>query len=353
MHIALITFNFPPETGGVQTMLGELFGRIGGQHQVSVFAPVPGRGDDPDGMRRFMVERSLAPWFWAALRTLRPDRVVVGHIHPQLLMAARLTGAGRFSAFAYGNDYLAAQKRWHRPITNYLAGQARPLITITQANANILQNLGLPEPRIIYPGTDPGRFYPDPQRKADRPTLLTVSRLVSRKGIDTVLQALPGLVTTYPDLRYQIVGDGPDRARLEKLAVHLGLEGVVQFTGRVSDAELLHHYQQSTLFVMPAREEKAAASMEGFGIVYLEAAACGLPVIAGRSGGAVEAVQNGVTGFLVTPDDVPGLQDRLRLLLATPDQARQMGAAGRRWVETKMNWDRAAQQLLDILEDDV
>jgi phosphatidylinositol alpha-1,6-mannosyltransferase len=179
--------------------------------------------------------------------------------------------------------------------------------------------------------------------------LLTVCRLVRRKGIDTVLQVLPALRAEMPDLCYRIVGDGPDRGYLEQVARDLDLLDVVKFLGRVSDDALPDIYRRSDIFVMPAREETTSASVEGFGIVYLEASASGLPVVAARSGGAVEAVIDGETGFLVPPDEPEALTRALRKLVLDAERRHSMGQAGRRWVEEEMNWDRAAAQIANLL----
>ena len=211
-----------------------------------------------------------------------------------------------------------------------------------------MQTLGLPLSHVIYPGTDATHFTPDPHRKSPHPTLITVGRLVSRKGIDTVLQALSHLRTQFPYLRYEIVGDGPERERLQNLTSTLGLNDVVTFLGKLSDAEMLAAYGRAHIFVMPAREENA--SMEGFGIVYLEASACGLPVVAGRSGGVLEAVREGITGILVEPNQPEALADALQTLLNNPALMHQLGENGRAWVQNDMNWDRAAQQLHQILQ---
>jgi phosphatidylinositol alpha-1,6-mannosyltransferase len=178
---------------------------------------------------------------------------------------------------------------------------------------------------------------------------LTVGRLVSRKGIDTVLRVLPLLLPSFPDLQYMIVGDGPDRPRLQALVQALNLQRVVTFLGQVTDAQLLTAYHQAHIFVMPVREEQQAASLEGFGIVFLEAGACGLPVIAGRSGGAIEAVRDGQTGYLVEPRDPKALAKKVLTLLQNAELRQQMGQNGRRWVETKMNWDRVVKEFLQIL----
>ena len=129
----------------------------------------------------------------------------------------------RYIALAYGNDYEAAQLCWHASIFNRLLAGARPLVTISRANAQRLQELGLPSPELLLPGTDPDRFTPPASPPFGPPVLLTVARLVSRKGIDTVLRALPPLLDRTPGLQYWIVGAGPARHSLAQLAQELQL----------------------------------------------------------------------------------------------------------------------------------
>ena len=180
--------------------------------------------------------------------------------------------------------------------------------------------------------------------------LLSVARLVPRKGIDTVLQALPQLLVQSPDLQYWIVGNGPTRASLGQQAQELGLMHAVRFMDEVSDSDLPDIYRRATIFVMPARADYHAGSVEGFGIVYLEASASGLPVVAANSGGAAEAVIENETGLLVPSDDPPALTQALLRLLDDPALRQQMGRAGRLWVEREMNWDRVGREFISLID---
>jgi phosphatidylinositol alpha-1,6-mannosyltransferase len=226
--------------------------------------------------------------------------------------------------------------------------RSSPLLANSNAMAERLQALGMYSPLVVFPGANPDRFAPAGTPPPE-PVLLTVSRLVSRKGIDTVLCALPALLEEFPALRYRVGGQGPDRENLEALARQLGVSEAVEFLGFIRDDELPELYRSASIFVMPAREEVEAPSVEGFGIVYLEASASGLPVVAASSGGAVEAVRHGETGLLIPPDDPAQLNEALGRLLRDPELRRRMGQNGRRWVEEEMNWDRAARQLREAL----
>jgi phosphatidylinositol alpha-1,6-mannosyltransferase len=250
----------------------------------------------------------------------------------------------------YGNDYLAAQYRWHRNFFNYILSKAAPLITISQNNAEILRDLVSRNPAIVYPGTDPTKFFPVDNKKDHPIVLLSVGRLIPRKGMDLVLEALPKVLKQCPDMIYKIVGDGPDRSRLEQLSLELGVDEAVDFLGYAENGDLPSIYQSADIFVLPSREMKDESSIEGFGIVYLEASACGLPVIAGRSGGAVEAVIEGETGILVDPYDSEILGEAIIYLIDDPDRRARMGMAGREWVVREMNWVRAASEIYKLLE---
>lgn len=348
MRIALLTMSFPPQTGGVQTYLFELFRRLGKRHDVRIVTPVAGPLQRVDTLRCLQPRPANLLGYWRALRRLRPDCVVVGHAHPQLLLPAALYRKVPYLTFSYGNDYLAAQARWHRPLFNRLLASAQPVITITHYNARRLGALGIHDVVVVHPGTDPKRFRPGDWGIDRARTLLTVGRLIPRKGIDTVIRSLPDLLQTFPDVVYWIAGEGPDRQRLESLVAERRLESAVRFLGRVSDSDLPDLYRRAGIFVMPVREEAGGASVEGFGIVYLEAAASGLPVVAGDSGGAAEAVKDGETGMVVTPSPV-AVTKTLSHLLGDEAECRQLGVAGRRWVKDRMNWDRAAQQLQEVL----
>jgi phosphatidylinositol alpha-1,6-mannosyltransferase len=330
MKIAALTMDFLPETGGVQIYLYEILNRLGKVHEVVVVTPVAGALPPSSTISRIILNRNSTVSYWRRARQLRPERILVGHAHPRLLLAARLCLPQDYATVTYGNDFLAAQRGWHRPIFNYLLAKSDPLITITNANAKRLHNLGLPKAIVIYPGTDPQRFVPPATvKESTTPTLLTVSRLVPRKGIDLVIKSLPALLEGWPGLQYIVIGDGPDRERLQNLTRQFDVVGTVRFLGRVSEAQLRQQYHQADVFVMPSREIVESGSVEGFGIVYLEAGACGLPVVAGRSGGAVEAVRHGETGFLVPPDDADALSETLYRPTTRPRSWRATGRSRR------------------------
>jgi phosphatidylinositol alpha-1,6-mannosyltransferase len=178
-------------------------------------------------------------------------------------------------------------------------------------------------------------------------TLLSVARLIPRKGIDTLISAMPRLPAA---VQYRIVGRGPDEPRLRQLAASLGVAERVHFLGRLDDQALADEYRRCSLFVLPARRT-ADGELEGYGLVYFEAASWGRPVVAGRSGGEVDAVVEGETGVLVDGQSVQQLGEAIRALLADSDRLQALGAAGRKRVETTHNWQAAAAVLDTTLAD--
>jgi phosphatidylinositol alpha-1,6-mannosyltransferase len=147
-----------------------------------------------------------------------------------------------------------------------------------------------------------------------------------------------------------LVGSGPYESRLRQLTVEHGVESNVVFAGSVAESELAAHYAAGDVFAMPCRTRRFGTDVEGLGIVYLEASACGLPVVAGNSGGAPDAVVAGETGYVVDGHDRAALADRVSVLLTDPPLRARLGAAGRVWVERNWQWDTLAQQLRDLLD---
>jgi phosphatidylinositol alpha-1,6-mannosyltransferase len=210
----------------------------------------------------------------------------------------------------------------------------------------------------LTPGVDTEVFHPDPTgrrkvreryRLGDRPVVVCVSRLMPRKGQDTLIQALPEIRRRVPDTALLLVGGGPYRSRLEKLARESGVADDVVFTGSVPFPELPAHYAAGDVFAMPCRTRRGGLDVEGLGIVYLEASATGLPVVAGGSGGAPDAVADGETGYVVDAGDVESLVGRVSGLLASPTAASSLGARGRAWVQQRWSWPQQSGRLAGLL----
>jgi phosphatidylinositol alpha-1,6-mannosyltransferase len=209
----------------------------------------------------------------------------------------------------------------------------------------------------LAPGVDVDTFRPDVDGAAvraryglaGRPVVVCVSRLVPRKGQDTLVRALPAIRRRVPGAALLVVGSGPYETRLRRLAADVGVTDAVTLTGAVPGEDLPAHFAAGDVFAMPCRTRRGGLDVEGLGIVYLEASATGLPVVAGRSGGAPDAVLDGVTGSVVDGRDVADVADRVADLLADPAAAAAMGGAGRAWVEREWRWDVIAGRLAALL----
>jgi len=364
----LVTLGFPPAIGGMQRYL---YARcLAHADRMVVLAPqVPGWAEF-DRAQPFPVHRwpdflgtvpgikracQLGFSLLEGLRLLRHYTVEMIECGQALpfgllgLVCKRLYGLP-YLVWAYGDDILKAKR--HPIVLAFLhlvLREARGVATISQYTRGELMPLGVPPQRILVlaPDVDTARFHPgvDPSPVlarhglAGRKVILTVARLMAaRKGVENVLAALPMVLQEVPEVAYLIVGEGPARGTLEALVQQQGLVNAVVFTGAVSDADLPAYYNACQVFVMPSCPLPRRGEVEGFGIVYLEAGACGKPVVAGRGGGVGEAVQDGVTGLLVDPQDVPQIAGAMVRLLQDPALAAELGRNGLVRAQTRTPW---------------
>lgn len=377
MRLLVITQDFPPAVGGIETYTAELVQRWAQRDsRVEVVAPALPDAESVDAQLPLSVTRVPTrpdllpvlglPSLLRRIRTLRPD--VTFHAQWQTVGAAvlarRLMGVPqRIVCAAHGRELLFNPADGVPGLQSAYDALRRLLLRgpdlftpVSHYTANLLQKCGVPSSRcsVVPNGTDPDRFRPldaEPLRDAlglvDDTVLLTVGRLVPRKGIDTTLRALPAVLDAVPDLTYLIVGTGPDRDRLERLADELGIRAHVRFAGYVDADNLPRYYNLADAFVMPSRE--APPDVEGFGLVFLEAGACGVPTIGARTGGIPDAIRDGETGLLVPPSSPDALAEALTHLLTSPDLAQRLGEAARRHAVQEASWDHVADRLWDVL----
>jgi phosphatidylinositol alpha-1,6-mannosyltransferase len=372
MRLLLITKDFPPDVGGIQSYCWELAHRfVASCEAFCVVAPrLPGSAE-VDARAPFPVHRvACTRNTFAALSSLHLpalhrrygfDTVLGAQWQTALpaLAASSLVHRPRVFAAVHGREILT--RHYAKLPGGAEAFHAARRATLERVDAifpvshyalALVQEQGIPYRRaaVVPNGCDPERYRPADGSAVrtklglgERPTLLTLGRLVPRKGVDTVLRALPAIQAAVPEVVYLVGGAGPDEARLKALASELGLDGCVRFLGRVPDDELLATYGAADLFVLAAREERP--DVEGFGLVYLEANACGKAVVGTTSGGVPDAVVPGKTGLLVAPDDALAFARAVIELLSDPARARAMGEAGRVRVQREATWDRVASTL--------
>jgi phosphatidylinositol alpha-1,6-mannosyltransferase len=372
----LITNDFPPRPGGIQSFVHNLAIRQPAGSVVVYASTWPlrdrARTGKFDAEQPFPVIREdtgvLLPTPAVARRAailardFGCDRVWFGAAAPLGLLAhglRRHAGVGHVLAQTHGHEVGWAQLPGARGMLRRI-GRGVDVVTYLGEYTRVRLDKVLHDVaglRRLAPGVDVDRYSPQVDGTAvrrryglvSRPVVVCVSRLVPRKGQDVLIRALPVIRRRVPDAALLIVGGGPYRATLQRLARDAGVARHVVFTGSVPTAQLPEHYAAGDVYAMPCRTRRGGLDVEGLGIVYLEASAMGLPVVAGDSGGAPEAVRDGQTGHVVAGRDVSLVADRIAGLLADPSVARRMGAAGRAWVEAEWRWDTQAARLADLL----
>lgn len=371
----LVTNDFPPRPGGIQNYLHSLAKRLSAndlvvlcsswnrpqgsdarfdaeqpfevvRHPTSVLLPTP------DVRRRaaeLIKDRGLgAVWFGAA--------APLGLLAPAL----RQAGAERVVASTHGHEVGWSMLPGARQALRVIGSTSDVVTYVSQYTRRRFATAFGPLAGLEHlpSGVDTDVFRPDPAAReelrkryglGDRPVVVCVSRLVPRKGQDMLVRALPALRERVPDTALLLVGGGPYRQHLQRAAQAHGVADHVILTGSVPWEELPAHYAVGDVFAMPARTRGKGLDVEGLGIVYLEASATGLPVVAGRSGGAPETVLDEVTGHVVDGRDLDQLVDTVAALLSDPTRAATMGAAGREWVSRHWRWDRLAHRLAGLL----
>ncbi|MFE2279858.1 glycosyltransferase family 4 protein [Streptomyces sp. NPDC059454] len=380
MHKTLIVTNdFPPRPGGIQAFLHNMALRLDPERLV-VYASTWKRSREGaeataafDAEQPFTVVRDrttmLLPTPAATRRAVGLLRehgctsVWFGAAAPLGLMAPALrrAGAERIVATTHGHEAGWAQLPAARQLLRRIGDSTDTITYLGEYTRSRIASALTPEAasRMVQlpPGVDEKTFHPgsggDEVRArlglTDRPVVVCVSRLVPRKGQDTLIRAMPAILAAEPDAVLLIVGGGPYEKELRRLAADTGVAASVRFTGSVPWSELPAHYGAGDVFAMPCRTRRGGLDVEGLGIVYLEASATGLPVVAGDSGGAPDAVLDGETGWVVPGDSAGQTADRITTLLADPELRRRMGERGREWVERKWRWDLLAEHLKRLL----
>jgi phosphatidyl-myo-inositol dimannoside synthase len=368
MPSLLVTNDFPPKVGGIQSYLYELWRRLPPDDTHVFTTPYDGTREW-DAEQQFHVVRAqpkvllptrkLAREVDALARDINADVIFLDPMLPLGLIGPHLTAAP-YVVVAHGAEITVPRRlpgthtlgqRVMRAAAAVVAAGTYPAVQSSRIAGRELRGV------IIPPGVDVERFSPrtDDERRAtrerygldpERPLVLGLSRLVPRKGFDVIIDATANL----DDVQFAIGGGGRDRKRLEGLARD---HKNVTFLGRVPDAELADVYACADVFAMCCRERWGGLEAEGFGIVFLEAAACGVPSVAGRSGGAHEAVADGETGFVVAPKDAAAVRTAIARLAREAEVRAEMGAAARARAVREFAYERLVERLAPIAAGDL
>jgi phosphatidyl-myo-inositol dimannoside synthase len=392
----IVTNDFPPRQGGIQSFVHELALRLD-PDKLTIYAP-RWEGDAAfDAAQPFEVVRHPTSLMIGGpgvrrraaelARSRRAEVVIFGASAPLGLItpALRKAGVRRAIAITHGHEAGWAALPGARQLLRRIGDQTDVVTYLGEyfrvRVAGALRPAAAARMARLHPGVDAGAFRPDPEGRqavreryglAGRPVVVCVSRIVARKGQDTLVRAWPSVLARVPEAALLVVGGGKHASAVMELSRRLGLatwpppEGAasstagpretagtrpaVYFSGPVPPGELLAHYAAGDVFSMPCRTRRAGLDVEGLGIVYLEASAAGLPVVGGDSGGAPDAILDGETGYVVGGRDVRALADRLTALLLDPAHARAMGEKGRAWVERDWNWDLVASRLRALID---
>lgn len=369
----VVTNDYPPRVGGIQRTLRSLVRELPSD-RVAVLCPAadgPAALADDDGIR---VLRQPERFLWptpdagrrirAAIAELGIEAVLFGATYPLAALGPGLSRRGTpYVAAAHGFEYWLSVAPGAHTLMRRATSRASRVAVMCSAFVARVVRTAVPDRvpvSVMYPGADVEAFHPDVpfagvrerHGLVDRRVVVCVSRLVPRKGQDVLIRAMPEIRRRVPDAALLLVGGGPHRDRLEAMAAGEPAGSVV-FAGEVPDAELPGYYRAGDVFAMPCRTRRAGLEVEGWGNVFIEAAACGRPVVVGDSGGAREALLDGVTGVLVDGEDVAAVADAVASLLEDPGRAEAMGAAGRARVERHFTWPRAAEQLAGWLREAV
>jgi phosphatidylinositol alpha-1,6-mannosyltransferase len=364
----VVTNDFPPRVGGVQQYVGNLVRNLPGD-RVAVLAPNWPGWSAHDDEQAFPVHRWPSAFLWPTTDLLRRLRslvmehgaqvVLFGHGIPLPLVGPELRAGGvPYVALTHGVEAWAARApliSWGLRRALSSAGEVTAVSRHTAGSIRPLVPSDVPL-TVLYPGVDLLRFSADADGAGirsrhdlgSRPVVLCVSRLVPRKGQDVLLAAMPMVRRLVPDAALLLVGDGPHRGALEAAAAGAP-QGSVVLAGEVADTELPAYYAACDVFAMPCRSRWGGLEVEGFGIVFLEAAAAGKAAVAGRSGGAAEAVVDEVTGLLVEGTEPKAVALAVARLLLDPELRARMGAAARAHVEQGFTWPMRAMELAAIL----
>jgi phosphatidylinositol alpha-1,6-mannosyltransferase len=370
--VLVLTNDFPPRQGGIQFFVHALALRLPPEN-VTVYAPAWAGAAEFDAELPFPVVRhptslmlpvpSVARRAESIIEREGCDTVLFGAAAPLGLLAPRLrrAGARRLIALTHGHEAGWAALPVARGALRRIGDSVDTVTYLgdyTRARlARALSPAAAARMTRLTPGVDTSEFYPGAGGQAirerlgvaDRPVVVCVSRMVPRKGQDTLIHAWPLVLANIPGAILLLVGDGPYRDRLERMARHLGVAGSVIFAGAPSRAELPAYFDAGDVFAMPCRTRRRGLDVEGLGMVFLEAAAAGRPVVGGDSGNSADAIRDGETGYVVSGRSVADLAERLNRLLTDPGAAKAMGEKGVAWVHQEWRWEIIARRFGEIL----
>ncbi len=380
----VVTNDFGPRSGGIETFIHGLLAQAS-KNQQRNFVVLTSRQTPQDEVVKFdqqMWEENRIKVIRDSAKVLLPtqrlakvatdlfkahdcENVIFGASAPLGLLAKSLrkAGAKHIVALTHGHEVWWARMPLFSAALRRIGAQADQMTYLGEFTRGAVANVLLREDhsKLVHlpPGVDLSRFTPaaksvELQKKwgiEDASVIVSIGRLVARKGSDQLIKAMPEVLKQFPKSKLLLVGTGNYQKRLERLVRNLKVEESVIFTGRVDHDLLPDYFRLGDIFAAPCRSRYGGLEVEGLGIVYLEASACGVPVIAGKSGGAPDAVLDGKTGLLVNGRDHREVSAALIKLLSDQPLRQKMGADGRVWMEQLWSWEGIGARFEEIITD--
>ncbi len=371
----MITMDFPPIEGGISSISFHLAENLTKKNtQITVLAPnFPGI-ESWDRERKYPVIR-FPGYRWGYGRFFPFSLTALKHTlkdNSSLVLGMNVAYGGTvgmllhqwikrpYAVVTYAYEFLKfSPLSWGNLLITQVLKQASLILTISSYSRSALISQGIPDSKIhIFPlGVDTSLFFPsspDPELVSnlgieDKKVILSIGRLIERKGFDKLIMSMPYILKKFPDAVLLIIGRGPEEERLIKLRDEMGLGEKVKFLGKIEHSSLPKFYNLCDVFVLPNRKGKKKGDVEGFGLVFIEANACGKPVVGGNSGGTVDAIVEGETGFLVNSLEEKEIASKVITLLKDEKLAREMGKKGRERVEKKFNWPYSSEIVKEAL----
>lgn len=350
----VVASSFPPEIGGIQRYCESIARALNASRGgVVVVAPKAQGADAFDRAASFRIVRyasgssrigaMVSLWISVIGVSLRnPSFVVASSWFPSGLCAHLIPPPlrRRVLVIAHGTEVSPSRRGFHRLVKLAVYNRADAVIAVSDTTRKMLLRAGVrPELiHVVHCGID---VLPPVVGRPDRQIILATGRLIERKGFDRLVESMPTILREFPQATLRIVGDGPQREALERRCEHLGVTAAVCFRGSIDDRELQREYREASCFALPVRA--IGDDIEGFGIVYLEAAMAGLPVLGGRNSGAEAAIADGVTGLLVDGNDSHAIARAIGQFFRDPDDARRMGERGRERAIASFSWASVAE----------
>jgi phosphatidylinositol alpha-1,6-mannosyltransferase len=379
--VLVLTENFPPISGGSGRWFWELYSRLPKEQFVILADDIEGAEafDKTHQLNIIRMPLSSPQWgfkskrgmtfywqkFWQIRKVVKQHNITHIHcgrvIHEGVIawLLKLFTGTA-YLCYVHGEDVeTAATSGEHNLMVKQVCKHADKLICNSQNSANIVKRLNYADDSkiaVLHPGVDASLFIPAPEDAnfkqqmgwQQRNVIITVGRLQERKGQDMMIRATALLKHQFPDILYAVIGRGECLESLQALTAELGLNEHVQFLTDMSDAQMIQAYQQSNLFILPNRT--IGNDIEGFGMVLVEAQSCGIPVIAGDSGGTKETMLIDQSGFVIDCTDAQVICSTVSKLLADPERSQQMGKIGRQHVEAELDWQAHVQKASQLFD---